>query len=54
LLSLDKAVDTVFAAVSSGKRGETYVPQVAANTTDLAKAVMGEKICRSFYIFCKD
>jgi UDP-glucose 4-epimerase len=44
LLSLDKAVDTVFAAVSTGKRGETYVPQVAAaNITDLAKAVMGEK-----------
>jgi UDP-glucose 4-epimerase len=44
LLSLDKAVDTVFAAILTGKRGETYVPQVAsANITDLAKAVMGEK-----------
>lgn len=44
LLSLDKAVDTVFAAVADGKRGETYVPQVAAaNITDLAKALMGEK-----------
>ena len=44
LLSLDQAVDTVFAAVSSGRRGETFVPKVAAaNITDLAKAVMGEK-----------
>ena len=44
LLSLDRAVDTVFAAVRSGRRGETFVPKVpAANICDLAKAVMGEK-----------
>jgi FlaA1/EpsC-like NDP-sugar epimerase len=44
LLSLDKAVDTVFAAIATGRRGETYVPQVAAaNITDVAKALMGEK-----------
>ena len=44
LLSLDRAVDTVFAAVSTGKRGETFVPKVpAANICDLAKAVMGDK-----------
>lgn len=44
LLSLDRAVDTVFAAISTGKRGETYVPKVkAANITDVAKALMGEK-----------
>ena len=44
LLSLDKAVDTVFAAMATGRRGETYVPKVAAaNITDLARAVMGEK-----------
>jgi UDP-glucose 4-epimerase len=44
LLSLDRAVDTVFAAISSGHRGETYVPKVpAANITDVAKALMGEK-----------
>lgn len=42
LLSLDRAVDTVFAAISHGKRGETFIPQVpAARITDLAKAVMG-------------
>ncbi len=44
LLSLDRAVDTVFAALSTGKRGETYVPKVpAANITDVAKCLMGEK-----------
>jgi FlaA1/EpsC-like NDP-sugar epimerase len=44
LLSLNKAVDTVFAAIKDGKRGETYVPKVAAaKMTDVAKALMGEK-----------
>ncbi len=44
LLSLNKAVDTVFAAISDGRRGETFVPKVAAaKITDLAKALMGEK-----------
>ena len=44
LLSLDKAVDTVFAAIENGKRGETYVPQVAAaKMIDVAKSLMGEK-----------
>jgi FlaA1/EpsC-like NDP-sugar epimerase len=44
LLSLDKAVDTVFAAINDGKRGETFVPKVpAATIVDLAKALMGEK-----------
>ncbi len=44
LLSLNKAVDTVFAAISDGRRGETFVPKVAAaKITDLAKALMGDK-----------
>ncbi len=44
LLSLDKAVDTVFAAINNGKRGETFVPKVpAATIVDLAKALMGDK-----------
>lgn len=43
LLSLDKAVDTVFAAIKNGRRGETFVPKVAAaRITDMAKALMGE------------
>lgn len=41
LLSLDRAVDTVFAAVSEGKAGETYVPQVpSAKVVDIARALM--------------
>ena len=44
LLTLDRAVDTVFGAVSSGRRGDTYVPKVkSANITDLARALMGDK-----------
>ncbi len=44
LLSLNKAVDTVFAAVNDGRRGETFIPKVAAaKVTDLAKALMGDK-----------
>jgi UDP-glucose 4-epimerase len=44
LLSLDRAVDTVFAVISNGNRGETFVPQVpAAKIVDVAKALMGEK-----------
>ena len=44
LLSLDKAVDTIFAAINTGNRGETYVPQVSsAKMVDVAKALMGDK-----------
>jgi len=43
LLSLDRAVDTVFEAIKAGKPGQTFVPKVpAANIVDLAKAIMGE------------
>jgi FlaA1/EpsC-like NDP-sugar epimerase len=44
LLSLDRAVDTVFEAIASKRRGCTFVPKVpAANITDVAKALMGSK-----------
>jgi UDP-glucose 4-epimerase len=44
LLSLERAVDTVIAAVTGGRRGETYVPKVlSAKITDVARALMGEK-----------
>lgn len=44
LLSLDRAVDTVFEAIRSPRRGATFVPKVpAALITDVAKALMGEK-----------
>lgn len=42
LLSLDHAVDTVFEAVRSDGRGETFVPKVAsAKISDVALALMG-------------
>ena len=44
LLSLDRAVDTVFEAIRSQRRGATFVPKVpAALITDVAKALMGDK-----------
>ncbi len=44
LLSLDHAVDTVFQAIRSEGRGETFVPKVAsAKITDVATILMGEK-----------
>ncbi|MCU0240925.1 MAG: polysaccharide biosynthesis protein [Vicinamibacteria bacterium] len=40
LLSLDVAVDTIFAALRAARRGETYVPQApAARIVDLAAAL---------------
>ncbi len=44
LLSLDRAVDTVFAALQIGQAGETLIPKVeAANMVDLAKAMIGDR-----------
>ena len=44
LLSLDQAVDTLFAALRSAKRGETYVPIVrAAMVFNIAKALIGKR-----------
>ena len=43
LLTLDRAVDTVFAVLVNGRRGVTFVPKVpAARIVDVAKALMGE------------
>ncbi len=44
LLGLEKAVDTVLAAVGNGLRGETYVPKIeSAKIADVARVLMGEK-----------
>jgi FlaA1/EpsC-like NDP-sugar epimerase len=44
LLSLDQAVDTIFAAVKSAKRGETYIPRVpSAKVTDIAHSLIGNR-----------
>jgi FlaA1/EpsC-like NDP-sugar epimerase len=44
LLSLDRAVDTVFEAVKTDGRGGTFVPKIAsAKMTDVAKVLMGKK-----------
>lgn len=44
LLSLERAVDTVLAAVREARRGETYVPKVpSAKIVDVARAMMGNR-----------
>ena len=44
LLSLDQAVDTVFAALEGAKPGETYIPRVpSATVIQIAKAMIGER-----------
>jgi FlaA1/EpsC-like NDP-sugar epimerase len=44
LLSLDEAVDTVFAALREARPGETYVPRApSARIVDLAQALIGER-----------
>jgi UDP-N-acetylglucosamine 2-epimerase (non-hydrolysing) len=45
LLTLDRAVDTVFAAVDKGEPGETYIPRVpTANVADIARALMTKEV----------
>lgn len=44
LLSLDDAVDVIFAAVSEAKRGETFIPKVpSAKIIDIAKILIGNR-----------
>lgn len=44
LLTLEDAVDTIFAAVRAGAPGETYIPQCpSAKMTDLARCLIGER-----------
>lgn len=44
LLSINQAVDTVFAAVRTAVRGETFIPRVpSARVEDIARALIGER-----------
>ncbi len=44
LLSVDQAVDVIFAAVRDASDGETYIPRVpSARVIDIAAALMGER-----------
>jgi FlaA1/EpsC-like NDP-sugar epimerase len=44
LLSLDQAVDTIFATIGGGGRGETYIPRVpSAKVVDIATALIGDR-----------
>jgi FlaA1/EpsC-like NDP-sugar epimerase len=47
LLSLNQAVDTVFAALKEGKRGETYVPNAPATSIlNIAHALIGDRLIK--------
>jgi FlaA1/EpsC-like NDP-sugar epimerase len=44
LLSLEQAVDTIFAALRDARPGETYIPRVpSAKVIDIAAALVGER-----------
>jgi UDP-glucose 4-epimerase len=44
LLTLNEAVDTMFAALRGARRGETYIPRVpAAKVTDIAAVLVGNR-----------
>jgi UDP-glucose 4-epimerase len=44
LLSLEQAVDTIFAALKDAEPGETYIPRVpSAKVTDVADALIGDQ-----------
>lgn len=44
LISLDQAVDTVFAAIEGARQGETYVPNAPAATVEnIARALIGDR-----------
>lgn len=44
LLTLNQAVDTVFAALQTGQRGEIFIPRAPASyMTDVAKALIGDR-----------
>ena len=44
LLSLDKAVDTIFAALKQANRGETFIPRVpSARVIDIAGVLIGNR-----------
>ena len=51
LLSLDKAVDTIFAALQQANRGETYIPRVpSARVIDIAEVLIGDRPVRTTII----
>jgi UDP-glucose 4-epimerase len=44
LISLDEAVDTIFAAFKDGKRGETYIPRIpSGRVIDIAEVLIGDR-----------
>jgi UDP-glucose 4-epimerase len=51
LLSLDEAVNTVFAAIQAAKAGETWIPKVpTARVVDVAHALIGDRQIEIEYV----
>jgi UDP-glucose 4-epimerase len=50
LLSLDQAVDTIFAALRCANRGETYIPHVpSARVIDIATVLIGDRPIKTVF-----
>lgn len=50
LMSLDYAVDTIFSAIKSANRGETYIPKIpSARITDVASVMIGNRKIETKY-----
>jgi UDP-glucose 4-epimerase len=48
LLTLEQAVDTVFASLRGARRGETYIPRVpSARIVDIVKALIGKRTIKT-------
>lgn len=51
LLSLDRGVDTIFAALREAKRGETYIPRTSsAKVTDIADVLIRDRPIKKIFI----
>ena len=51
LLSLNQAVDTIFAALKQAKRGEIYIPRVpSARVVDIANVLIGDRSVKTVMI----
>jgi FlaA1/EpsC-like NDP-sugar epimerase len=51
LLSLDKAVDTIFTALQQANRGEIYIPKVpSARVVDIANVLIGDRPIKTIAI----
>ncbi len=50
LLSLNQGVDTIFAALKTAQKGETYIPRIqSAKVVDIADVLIGERTVKTLF-----